>query len=76
MLRLALAISQRAGGPLPFQEAHHGLTAIAARGFMFHVQEMPRCLDGAEAALGHMLAKQLGVSDKAVSKWERGVSHS
>ena len=22
------------------------------------------------------LAKQLGVSDKAVSKWERGVSHS
>ena len=23
-----------------------------------------------------VLAEQLGVSDKAVSKWERGVSHS
>lgn len=38
-----------------------------------------KCIAGKRKSLGmtqKQLAEQIGMSDKSVSKWERGVSHS
>lgn len=61
MLRLALVITQSAGLPFRFQKAHHRVPAVPAGGLVLHIQEMPRRLDGAEAALRHVLPELPGI---------------
>ena len=61
MLSLTLVITQSTDRPLRLQKPNNGLPAVPARGLVLHVQEVSRRLDGAEAAVGHMLAEQLGV---------------
>ena len=61
MLGLALVITQSTGLARRFQKAHHRLATVPARGLVFHVQKMPGGLEGAEAAVRHVLAEQLGI---------------
>lgn len=66
MLILGVVVTRSAGMLGRFEELHQGVAAVAAGGFVFHVEEVAGGLDGAEGAVLHVAGEQAGVVGRGV----------
>ena len=66
MVLLNKLVARSAGGLRRFQEAQQGVLAVSAGGFVFHVEEVPGRLQGAERCVLHVVGEEPGAGGGGV----------